>query len=136
MTAHSHQEHVPGCYRCELSEDEVRSHIAEFTVAHLDVKAGDVVLVKVPADYTPREQQQLLLSLDAWRIKEGLDLHFLVIREEWEVSVVHPAELDICGDTAPGFEGAMLVCSKPLGHTGSTHQSDNGAAWTDTAANT
>ena len=56
--------------------------------------------------------------------------------EEWEVSVVHPAELDICGDTAPGFEGAMLVCSKPLGHTGSTHQSDNGAAWTDTAANT
>lgn len=41
---------------------------------------------------------------------------------------------DLCGEFTSGFGGLPLVCTKPKGHPESTHQGDDGAAWTYTGA--
>lgn len=70
------------------------AQIAEFTVARLGVKPGDVVVVKVKDDgRVPKvdadEMAWLQKVLSDWAEARRLAIHFLVVPDSFDFSIVH-----------------------------------------------
>ena len=67
-----------------MTAEETAAQIGEFTVARLDVKPGDVVVVRIASEYW-EELKVFNEALDAWSESKGLGLHFLVISSTADV---------------------------------------------------
>jgi hypothetical protein len=84
-----------------MTTEEKAASICEFAVAKLDVKPGDVVVVKIPADQSWEVQRHFSESLDYWATVRGLGFHFLVVSADADIpTVVHtltPEEIDKAG---------------------------------------
>lgn len=91
-----------------MTTEEKAAEIGEFTVAKLDVKPGDVVVVRITSEYW-EELKVFNQALDAWSESKGLGLHFLVISSTADVqATVHtmtPEELEKAGAGGWPHEG-------------------------------
>jgi hypothetical protein len=81
---------------------ETAANICEFAVAKLDVKPGDVVVVK--CDEGVDSMPWLQNALSDWSEGQGLNLHFLVVSPTSDLSIVHtmtPEEVEKAGAGNP-----------------------------------
>jgi len=81
-----------------MTTEETAAQIAEFTVAKLDVKPGDVVVVK--CNEPPLVMKELSDALSVWADARELGLHFLVVHDSFDLNIVHtltPEEVDKAG---------------------------------------
>jgi hypothetical protein len=92
-----------------MTTEETAAQIGEFTVAKLDVKPGDVVVVKIPTGSFMEEVQALNKYLADWAQSRGLNLHFLVVLADTDIAAtVHtmtPEELEKAGAGGWPHEG-------------------------------
>lgn len=77
-----------GGERPPLSAQEKAQIVVEFAVAKLDVKPGDVVVVKTTG-LGMEDQRYVGEALVGWAEHEKVDLHFLVVPDNFNIGVVH-----------------------------------------------
>jgi len=70
-----------------MTAEETAAQIGEFTVARLDVKPGDVVIVR--SDLDVEEQRQVNEALAWWSQNNDLGIKFLCLHSSFDLSLVH-----------------------------------------------
>lgn len=87
-----------------MTEDEAMARVetvVEFVVAKLDVKPGDVVVLKAPADWGSEEIRRMAEALYCWPESDlGVKINWLILPNELDPSIVHtmtPEELEKAG---------------------------------------
>lgn len=83
-----------------MTTEETAANICEFAVARLDVEPGDVVVVRVKDAYDD-DCTVYRDFLNLWKDQEGLDLHFLVLPDDVDITtIIHsltPEEVEKAG---------------------------------------
>lgn len=82
--------------------EEKAQIVAEFSVAKLDVKPGDVVIVRAPADWDVEARGQFAEGLWSWARDVMPDVAWVVLPHGADPSVVHTMTPDEIANAGAG----------------------------------